>query len=531
MPDLRADLGWLADFVGEPATLRDLETARRRRERRRRTSALGVGLAILAAMAVVAAVELRPRGEAHIPVSSPSETGVPTASGTITIWPENPVNGESAQNVQAAVDAGDQDVQWRTDPSEVVDHFGKQILGRSMRVVGISQGDDGTTVRAFPCPPGEEPGAVSCDVLVGDPISFTLGQPASLGDDGIWSILGVRSEPLSILPPVGIGASVSEGQEIDLDLSQLVPSTAAHVGIVTSNGCESSAWSLDVNDNGTSSLVVPQLEGGDASCAVPTAGYIYAYATDDTTMPSEDPINEPTAIEYPWITIYPVAIATEVDPSPGETSSAPPSETATSEAASELAIACDGDSTLVEGSGLVAAQSDGVRLTVTNRGGASTQFNIADGSKNVDLGPDEEKRLVEPLDPGKHFVLCSVEGGTFTRGIEVVDPNGYWFTSNPDCSADQSAQGDFDAELLDISGDPSDEILAAGTSILESNIPGSALEAGYEVRTGLYPDQEGTRAIVAVDPAGHVIGAVWFGGHGSEWAPSSFSTCDANVIF
>ncbi len=172
-----------------------------------------------------------------------------------------------------------------------------------------------------------------------------------------------------------------------------------------------------------------------------------------------------------------------------------------------------------------------MHLAVVNKGTLDTQFNIADGAKNVDLASSEEKQLVQPLDPGQHFVLCSVEGGTFTQAIEVVDPNGYWFDPDPDCSADQSKSGTSDSDILQVEGDPLDEMVSSARSIFESSASGSALEGGYEIRTGGYPVQDDLRSIVAVDDQGHVIGVVWFMGHGTEWYPSSYVTCDASVIF
>ena len=54
MPDLRDELGRLADFVGEPVELDDLAAARRRRERRRRSAGLVGGLAVLLIGALIA---------------------------------------------------------------------------------------------------------------------------------------------------------------------------------------------------------------------------------------------------------------------------------------------------------------------------------------------------------------------------------------------------------------------------------------------------------------------------------------------
>jgi hypothetical protein len=518
MPDLREDLGRLADFVGEPATLHDLETARRRRERRRRTSGLVAGLAVMVAAGVFLATTLRDR-----PVPTPGDPGPATTGSATTVWPENAVNGASADDVQAALDDGDDSLRWRTDPQKVVERFGQQILGRSVLIVARpTQVGDGLVVEAWPCPPGEVPIGLSCDAPQGDPLSFRLIQGARQGDGGIWSVESVTSVPLEVSLGSAASESIAEGSDVMFEISQLDPSTSAHVGIVASNGCDV-VHATDDLPNGQSVLRVPKLDQSSPECAASPGGYAYAYVTDDTTLPSVDPINEPTAIEYPWITILPIAISPEAGTSESETAAAP----------TELEVVCDDDSTLVPGSGTVAAQADGVHLAVVNKGTLDTQFNIADGAKNVDLASGNQKRLVQPLDPGRHFVLCSVEGGSFTQSIEVVDPNGYWFDPDPDCSADQSNAADFNASAIATDGDPNDELQAWAASTFGSDMgPGvSALEGDYTVRPGAYPEQADDRAVVAVDAEGHVIGVVWFQGSGSNWIASSYVTCDTNAVF
>jgi len=325
MPDLREDLGRLADFVGEPATLRDLETARRRRERRRRASALVVSLSVLVVLAVVAAAALRPRSEGQLPVTSPSmpDTVLPPAS--TTIWPENAINGTSSDDVQAALDAGDDTLRWRTDLEEVVQRFGRNILGRNMRILGVFDGDDGMIVRAFPCPPGEQPGAVCCDVMQGE-LVFDLVQPAGEGGGGIWSVRSVTSEPLGPLAievDPGSAGSLPEGSEISFDVAKRGPATSAHLGIVTSNGCSIRSATKDVLGDGTYTLQVPELRSSDPACAASPAGYAFLYVTDDTTLPSPDPMNEPTAIEFPWLTVVPFTMSGASPPTEPPASSAP----------------------------------------------------------------------------------------------------------------------------------------------------------------------------------------------------------------
>ncbi len=72
MPDLRDELGRLADFVGEPVGLDELAMARRRRERRRRTAGLVGGLAVVALIAAIALSSLGDGGDSAVPVTTGS---------------------------------------------------------------------------------------------------------------------------------------------------------------------------------------------------------------------------------------------------------------------------------------------------------------------------------------------------------------------------------------------------------------------------------------------------------------------------
>ena len=317
MTNLRDDLGRLADFVGEPRGLDDLAAARRRRERRRRAEGLVAGLAVALAVALFAATTLRSDLSTVIPVGTPS-TGIDGSRENLTVWPENGINGASARDVQIAVDAGDADLQWRTDPNEVVDRFGFAVLGRHM-----APADEGTssTIRAWPCPPGERPGGFSCDAVVGDPLSFSLVQPARTGDGGIWSIASVTSQPLSILAETGTTATLPAGGDVGFDLS--LYGAGGHIGIVASNGCRTVSAGDDVVVDGQHILTLPGAEPADPSCVSVGSGYVFAYATDDTTLPTPDPINEPTAIEYPWITIAPISLEMDDEGSANPTSTAP----------------------------------------------------------------------------------------------------------------------------------------------------------------------------------------------------------------
>ena len=319
MPDLRDDLGRLADFVGEPRGLDDLAAVRRRREGRRRAEGLVAGLAVAIAVALFAVTTLRSDPSPVVPVGTPS-TSVDGGPENLTVWPENAINGVSARDVQTAVDAGDPDLQWRTDPMEVVDRFGLAVFGRHM-AAPTDEGISGT-IRAWPCPPGERPGiGLSCDALQGDPLVFSLVQPARTGDGGIWSIASITSQPLSILGETGTATSLPAGGDVRFDLR--LYGAGGHIGILASNGCRTVSANDDPVADGQYTLALPSAGPSEPPCPAVGAGYAFAYATDDTTLPTPDPMNEPTAIEYPWITIVPISLQMDVEGSAGPSSTAP----------------------------------------------------------------------------------------------------------------------------------------------------------------------------------------------------------------
>jgi hypothetical protein len=302
MPDLREDLERLADFVGEPRTFVDLERSRRRRERRRRTEGLVAGLAVsaVAALFLISTFDGRP---AATPQGTADE--LPTAAPTV--WPENAINGDAAARVQAAVDNGDGTVQWRTDPNEVVFRFARQILGRSVAITNIATEPGHWKASMTPCPAGFLQGDASC----GGPekgLQIDLVQPETQGDGGIWSVAAVTSDQLDVSIDAPAGEPVAEGTDVTFNVSQLGSSSAAHFRVVGSNGCNVVfAAEPDVTAEGQRTLRVPKLYQAAPSCVASAGGYAIAYVTDNA-LASPDPIAEPTALEYPWITVVPFAI-------------------------------------------------------------------------------------------------------------------------------------------------------------------------------------------------------------------------------
>ena len=72
-------------------------------------------------------------------------------------------------------------------------------------------------------------------------------------------------------------------------------------------------------------------------------------------------------------------------------------------------------------------------------------------------------------------------------------------------------------------------MLSTADNVFRSKIAGTALERGYDVRVGAYPQQANERVIVAVDTDGKVRGIVRFTETDSQWYPANYVTCDATA--
>ena len=110
MPDLRDDLGRLADFVGEPRGLDDLAAARRRRERRRRAEGLVAGIAVVLATALFLVSTFRAESTSSVPGASATPTGGFEVPAVPYLWPENWADATGADALaatEASVAAGD----------------------------------------------------------------------------------------------------------------------------------------------------------------------------------------------------------------------------------------------------------------------------------------------------------------------------------------------------------------------------------------------------------------------------------------
>jgi hypothetical protein len=208
----------------------------------------------------------------------------------------------SSEDVQAAVDAGDPDLQWRLDPEQVAEHFGLDFLGwSSADAHELEQGESRVTATLTPCPQAD-----ACRP-VGE-LQVVLVQPGRADAGGVWSVSSVVSEDLTIdIAPMDPSAALAPGSAIDVHLS-LPANTIANVGLAAANACAQTASLAPELAAGTTAIFVPDMDAIDPSCSAIGVGYAFAYATDDSTQPATDPFVDADKIVYPWLTIVPLYV-------------------------------------------------------------------------------------------------------------------------------------------------------------------------------------------------------------------------------
>lgn len=508
MTDLHGKLERLADRVDDrPAP--DLYAARERHQRRRSRSAMAVGLvvAIAAGALVVSALPSSDGGN----VASPGPTVAAWAPpDPITLWPESPMTTETPEQAQVRVDAGED--QWRLDPEQVVRRFVGDILGWTEPQVWTTE-EGRYEVLPEVCPPNARCyHGIAVDVV----------QP--LGD-GIWSVAVITSEPeLHIdVPSSDPAMGLTGGSEIAVDVD-LAPDRTAHLGMVAVNDCVGIAAAGIALDAGHVTLMIPEAGPDDPTCSDVGAGYLYVYAMDDTTVPEEsDPLTQPAAVEFPYLTVVPVYVQMESGETVTATQEPVPSPTeAPTTAPDVIAVSCYGDPSTQLDATVVAAQPDGVHVLVRSTN-AYVEVQVDDDFIRVENSPRE---LVLDLAPGEHGVQCIAPGADQVLDptpFEVVDPNGYWLDPQIDCSSPSEAI--FDAGPVDPGDDIVEALLDSGRSIIRGAIddPGSFTFGGY-------PGSPRSRSVVLIDVDGNVLARVHYVNAGDDiWFPSSYEYCEGGA--
>lgn len=110
------------------------------------------------------------------------------------LWPETSL--ADAQQIQARADAGDPEVQWRTDAGSVALRYAKEVLGWPDPIAGVTATDDSDTVNVSLHGPDASCRGAECQ----EPqppqtiVTVTLQRLVRAGEGGIWSITAVNGE-------------------------------------------------------------------------------------------------------------------------------------------------------------------------------------------------------------------------------------------------------------------------------------------------------------------------------------------------
>jgi hypothetical protein len=391
--DLRNRLDHLArraDAISRPDALDRLDRARHRRNRSRKVGALVVAMLIAIGGTATALITFDGDDASRV-AGDPSPTADPwTPPDVLTVWPENPVTAHitDPETIQRWVDRGDAELQWRKHPEEVVRRFAAIVLGWSDVTLVEREIEAGADVRVYDVSPCQ-----SDATCYGDPgPAVWLTQPATIGREGIWSVLRVGVPALRIETGTGL---IPAGSDLRFRLAA-TSGTEMHIGIVATNGCASLTDFQPGLSSGPAVLEVPA-SGAVDGCAEVAVGYAFAYAQAAATVPIGDPFLESAPMEFPWLTVVPVRVDLT-----GATASSDEDV---------LSIVCnrEGFATVID-QRVVAAGSTGVAIAV--RGSDETPQLAFDVQPQGPIGPfflDEIPSFVD-LQPGEHTVSCVHEG-------------------------------------------------------------------------------------------------------------------------
>lgn len=109
------------------------------------------------------------------------------------LWPETSV--ADAQQVQARVDAGDPEVQWRTEAGAVALQYAQEVLGWPDPIAGVTAADDPDTAIVSLHGPDASCRGGECQESQPEQITVTvtLQRLVRSGEGGVWSVTTVES--------------------------------------------------------------------------------------------------------------------------------------------------------------------------------------------------------------------------------------------------------------------------------------------------------------------------------------------------
>ncbi|MGZ8662024.1 MAG: hypothetical protein ACXWYI_08115 [Actinomycetota bacterium] len=282
------------------------------RKRLRSRIVAGVMVAVLA-LGATAAVWVALRGDDEAP---PVAAYVPPR--VATVWPESGLEDqETARVVQDRADNHDPEIVWRRSPGKVVHAFVASVLGWSDPDVrpqypGL-QGPDRwyTATEHASCPAG-----AICDPPVST-LDIEVVQPARRGEDGIWSVAGVRSSGLRL---------VADG--VRRPVAGTIPGVAAKAaglrtvaGAQWYDGCTGGHDIVDeIRRPSRFEITLPEpMPAASPGCGSVAAGYAYAYAVPRLTQPVGDPLLESAPLTD--LTIVPIRVRVAGEAPSGDSAS------------------------------------------------------------------------------------------------------------------------------------------------------------------------------------------------------------------
>lgn len=109
------------------------------------------------------------------------------------LWPETSI--AVAQQVQARVDAGDPDLQWRTKAGDVALRYAEEVLGWPEPIAGVTTADDPDAALVSVHGPDASCSGDECKQWQPRQITvnMTLRRLVRSGEGGIWSVTAVAS--------------------------------------------------------------------------------------------------------------------------------------------------------------------------------------------------------------------------------------------------------------------------------------------------------------------------------------------------
>jgi hypothetical protein len=241
-----------------------------------------------------------------------------TQTGPMSIWPEDPFSSPNALR-EAQDRASDGQDRWRRNPTAVVSRFARGVFGWDrVEFRDVASGQDGPRTSAI------RAGCASEGVCAAtDPrwIDVTVDQLGARRDGGVWNVIAVASERLSL--PVRAGQIVAAGDVLSFHLD-LAKDEHAAVGIryvqrlrgSTTADCPGGFEGRTDVTAPLQELTVPDPLFAEGQCrGFGAVGYVFAYITPTLTVQTGDPLLESASITD--LSIVPVMFSSSTVRSPG----------------------------------------------------------------------------------------------------------------------------------------------------------------------------------------------------------------------